>query len=622
MKQLFTLLSLIFLGTQVSFSQTYFSENFESGADAWTFYDNNGDGFNWMTVDASGLTPAFGGTSIWSHSYTNTAITPDNLAISPAIDLTVATGSPVLQYQYFTHPAYPAEKYSVYVTASNNPATILASTPIYTEIATSNEYAIQRELDLSAYIGQTVYITFRHYDCYDQYWIVLDNIRVRTVTPDDVALQSAEVQTYFLTNQDASLNMTILNDGNNDVTSVTVNWNDGTDHIATIPVNIQPGASAVVTHPTALNYATAESHEIVVTVTQVNGNADTEPSNNSQDVSFATISQDGGTKVLIEEGTGTWCGWCPRGTVAMAHMYANYSDKFVGIAVHNGDPMTVAEYDNASNFSGFPGMHVDRTIKDESVTQDLMVQYVTTRSAIPNPVAIDVTTELSGSELTVNASATFYSNFSNANFRFAAILIEDDVTGTGSGYAQENYYAGGSYGPMGGYESLPATIPASQMVYDHVGRALLGGYNGQAGSIPTTITDGQTVDYTFNYTIPSAFKPNRLSVAVLVIDANTGRVVNTNTTQGYLNVNNIVKESAFSIYPNPATDVVNVQIAQSGEYAVKIYDLAGKEVFNQAASYFNENTAVTLPVSSLAEGIYMISLEGEKQSFTKKLVIK
>src|SRR5690606_25710137 len=150
-----------------------------------------------------------------------------------------------------------------------------------------------------------------------------------------------------------------------------------------------------------------------------------------------------------------------------------------------------------------------------------------------NPVAIDVTTELSGSELTVNASATFYSNFSNANFRFAAILIEDDVTGTGSGYAQENYYAGGSYGPMGGYESLPATIPASQMVYDHVGRALLGGYNGQAGSIPTTITDGQTVDYTFNYTIPSAFKPNRLSVAVLVIDANTGRVVNTNTTQGY-----------------------------------------------------------------------------------------
>src|SRR5690554_354560 len=138
MKQLFTLLSLIFLGTQVSFSQTYFSENFESGADAWTFYDNNGDGFNWMTVDASGLTPAFGGTSIWSHSYTNTAITPDNLAISPAINLTTASENAFLKYVYYTSPSYPAEKYSVYVTTSNDPATILATTPIYTETATSN----------------------------------------------------------------------------------------------------------------------------------------------------------------------------------------------------------------------------------------------------------------------------------------------------------------------------------------------------------------------------------------------------------------------------------------------------------------------------------------------------
>src|SRR5690606_17445022 len=179
------------------------------------------------------------------------------------------------------------------------------------------------------------------------------------------------------------------------------------------------------------------------------------------------------------------------------------------------------------------------------------------------------------------------------------ILIEDDVTGTSSGYAQVNYYAGGANGPMGGYESLPATVPASQMVYDHVGRALLGGYNGQEGSIPATITDGQTVNHTFNYTIPATYRPNRLSVAVLVIDANTGRVVNTNTTQGYLNVNNIVKESAFSIYPNPTSDVVNLQMIQSGEFAVKIYDLTGKEVLNRPATQFNESSTLSIPVSSL-----------------------
>src|SRR5690606_10927889 len=185
MKQLFTLLSLIFLGTQASFSQSYFSENFESGAGAWTFHDNNNDNHNWGTINASGLTPLFGSTSIWSHSYVDGVgpVTPDNLAISPAINLTGASGNVVLQYQYFTQPQYPAEKYSVYVTTSNTPTDILASTPIYTEVATSNQNFVQRELDLSDYIGQTVHVTFRHYDCYDQYWIVLDNIRVRTVTP-------------------------------------------------------------------------------------------------------------------------------------------------------------------------------------------------------------------------------------------------------------------------------------------------------------------------------------------------------------------------------------------------------------------------------------------------------
>src|SRR5690606_15176784 len=240
-------------------------------------------------------------------------------------------------------------------------------------------------------------------------------------------------------------------------------------------------------------------------------------------------SQDGGTKALIEEGTGTWCGWCPRGAVAMEYMYNNHSDKFVGVAVHNGDPMTNIEYDNAVSFTGFPGMHMDRTYKDVGVSLELMESYVLWRSAIPNPVSIDIETNVSGNQLTIDASATFHSNYTDANLRLAAIIIENNVTGTTNGYGQVNYYAGGASGPMNGYENLPATVPASMMVYDHVGRALLGGYNGVNSSVPTSLTDGQTVNYTFNYTIPTAYNIDKIHVAVLVLDANTGYVVNSNS---------------------------------------------------------------------------------------------
>src|SRR5690606_20410618 len=124
------------------------------------------------------------------------------------------------------------------------------------------------------------------------------------------------------------------------------------------------------------------------------------------------------------------------------------------------------------------------------------------------------------------------------------------------------------------------------------------------------------------HTIPATYRPNRPSVADLVIEANTGRVVSTSKPQGYWNENNIVKESALSIHPNPTRDVVNLQMIQSGEFAVKIYDLTGKEVLNRPATQFNESSTLSIPVSSLSEGTYIISVEGEGQSFSKKLVIK
>jgi len=67
---------------------------------------------------------------------------------------------------------------------------------------------------------------------------------------------------------------------------------------------------------------------------------------------------------VIEEFTGTGCGWCPRGWAGMEYMKENYPDNFIGIAFHkynSTDPMYYANYPYLG-LTGAPGCIVDRKI--------------------------------------------------------------------------------------------------------------------------------------------------------------------------------------------------------------------------------------------------------------------
>jgi hypothetical protein len=378
-----------------------------------------------------------------------------------------------------------------------------------------------------------------------------------------------------------------------------------------------------VNHPTAVNYATAVEEALTVTITQVNAASDSDPSNNSDGALINTVSQLADKNVVIEEGTGTWCGWCPRGAVAMAYMATNYPDDFIGIAVHNGDPMTVTEYDNGANLSGYPGCNVDRAMLDQGVSQAAFVNYYNARVDLAVPAAITAVSSGAGSSATIDVTATFYTPFAAANYRLGVIIIEDGVTGTSSGYNQNNYYAGGANGAMGGYENLPASVPAAQMVYDHVGRALLGGYNGQASTVPTTLTDGQVVNYTFNYTVPATSNRANMHAVAVLIDQTNGEIVNAEeisiATVGLGETETI----DMQVFPNPASDVVNVKFeGQGGVYTVTVTDLAGREVSASVIENASGAQTVALPIAGLAGGNYLVTIAKEGASYTQNLVIK
>lgn len=81
-----------------------------------------------------------------------------------------------------------------------------------------------------------------------------------------------------------------------------------------------------------------------------------------------TLSSDSATlaaesyprRMVMEEATATWCGWCPQGIVAIDGLKRDFPDNFLAIAIHgNGDKMAyIDEYGLQVN--GYPSAFLNR----------------------------------------------------------------------------------------------------------------------------------------------------------------------------------------------------------------------------------------------------------------------
>lgn len=544
---------------------------------------------------------------------------------SPSMDLTGLSGV-VLSYEFVDDITYgPSLPHQVELSVDGG----ATWTSIYTYTADNGNLNWQDNLVLlgaTADGASNVKVRWFYND--GGTWatgLAIDNVVVKEPLLNDAKLLSASVERYALINTNNTLSIDVSNVGGNAITSVTIDWNDGTSHSQAITTNIAPGAMATLSHPIDVTYATAVEQNLAVTITQVNTVADADPSNNGGATMHNTLSQATSKAVVIEEGTGTWCGWCPRGAVAMDYMATNYTD-FIGIAVHNGDPMTVTEYDNGAGISGFPGGNFERVILGGGVSQTSFETYYNDNINKGVPANVDVTVSGTGSSITLDASATFYTPVSAGNFRLAVVMVEDGVTGAGTQWNQANYYAGGGSGPMGGYESLTDPVPAADMVYDHVGVALLGGYDGQAGSVPATIVDGTVGTASFPYTIAATSTRDHMHAVALLLNNTTGAIMNAKSISIADGSSAGLAEefvANLAIFPNPASDVVNVVFdGKGGAYSVAISNIAGVTVSSKSLENALGSQLVKLPVSELASGVYLVTVSSNGISTTQRVVVR
>lgn len=120
-----------------------------------------------------------------------------------------------------------------------------------------------------------------------------------------------------------------------------------------IPLDFECGESAGIVYKT-------------VSIKKVNGE------NNEWDVdterrgAVITLEAGMGRSTVMEEYTGTWCGWCPRGAVGIKALSQDFGNEFIGIAIHRNDPMEIPEYAPLlDQVTGFPSCTLNRSISGD-----------------------------------------------------------------------------------------------------------------------------------------------------------------------------------------------------------------------------------------------------------------
>lgn len=249
-------------------------------------------------------------------------------------------------------------------------------------------------------------------------------------------------------------------------------------------------------------------------------------------------------KVVVEDFTGLWCGYCPRGIVALENFAKLYPAQFIGIAAHNGDVISCADYEEYiyNNISGFPIGYFDRTVKDA----DLYFGYATSypvhfQGEVPFKNALAIRAEAqpqltatwtdgTRSAIRAEVKTSFLIDRDNCPYRYAFVLTEDGMSGTTADWMQSNYYGGmtAQY-PDDDMKRFTEGGSKIMMSYDDVAVQGWELYRGIANSVSASVKKDVADEYVTTLDISEnklIQNKDNLKLVVMLLNTDTGCIVN------------------------------------------------------------------------------------------------
>ncbi|HNX85405.1 MAG TPA: T9SS type A sorting domain-containing protein [Bacteroidales bacterium] len=604
--------------------QSYLYEDFSAGQmppQGWTILNLTNKWSCSNTNNAGGTAPE------GKFSYTNGTYT--TYLISPVVNLSSLTTVTLMfnyMYDYYTDPA-PKIGVATRKGATGMWNTVWEKTP-HGNINANTQVVVITNSDISANFQ---FAFFLEGNMYNLDYVYFDNINLLTPPPLDAALVSIEIPEYAGINQPVTLNGTISNMGSTPVNSFEAVYQLDDEAPVSCPfsgLNLPIGNTYTFAHTTPFVLENPGYHDLTVYIRNVNGTGDENPENDTLTDRIGGLLWVPDKKEFCEEATGTWCGWCVRGICFMNYMAETYPETWIGVAVHNGDPMVVADWDDEipniiPDFPGYPSGTINRLKMWDP--QDFEAGYLE-EHAKRSPASIEVINfswDPSTRQISFDVQSQFLIDIDH-ELRFGAVIIEDSLWGTASGWAQANYYAGGSNGPMCGFESMPSTIPAAQMHYDHVGRAILDGPYGTEASITLPIIAGTSQSHSYSYTIPEGWNYEKLHFIGLLMDHSQGVILNANDQVIWVGTGQEAQTFPVRIFPNPVTDNASLKFTldRPGSVQLRVYDLTGHCIQAKESGTFPVGEQqVVLQTEQLSQGIYFLEVAVNGMKNVQKLVV-
>lgn len=273
-----------------------------------------------------------------------------------------------------------------------------------------------------------------------------------TGVPAYRAALQAPSMVYVKTGEESSIPVTVVNYGSASLAKVSVNGNINGKNIASVIELAEPLPATYGTQTTVnVNLPALEAdgaYPISLTLSRVN--------DQSNQISAATVDFVVDSRQLIptyrplvEEYTGTWCGFCPRGYVALKAMKRIYGDDFIAVACHVGDPMHVKDMTSPVPITGYPAATIDRgsvidpyygTV-DGASYMHFETDWLAARDKYA-PVDIDVSAHLSTDGTKVEAESRVISprDVEDAHYVVEYMLVADSLKGTTSSWCQANNF--------------------------------------------------------------------------------------------------------------------------------------------------------------------------------------
>jgi hypothetical protein len=343
----------------------------------------------------------------------------------------------------------------------------------------------------------------------------------------------------------------------------------------------------------------------------------------------AAFAQQPQRHILLEEFSTAPCGFCPDGDIVAAQVVRDHP-QVIWVTHHAGfgtDSMTIPESKTIANaFTCFaPGAAIDRgDYRIPVYTYPLYIavsrqkwdSVITAHYVDPAVARVNVTNYYDAASRTLRCrvDANFLTAPAPGDLRVNLYLVEDSVTGTGTGWDQKNYYNDETGHPCYGKGD-----PIVGYVHHRVVRAIPTGAWGVSGVIPQAPAAGSS--YSWNsgaLPLNVRWKPDDMEVVAFVSyhhdSARQRPVLNstwrkmTDTTGTTAIESRVAALPAVAVYPSPVTDVIAVRSTGAGaDLRFELFDALGRLVRSEE---FAGGTTHTMPRGALPPGMYLYRVRG------------